>query len=382
MAASFELTYKMQRWHLFCKVIDNFGDIGVCWRLARQLVAQHQKAVTLFVDDLTSFKPLCPALNPGLAEQTLEGVQVRHWTQPLVQVTPGDVVIEAFGCHLPASYIAAMQLSKPQWINLEYLSAEDWVEDYHLNQSPVHGLKKTFFFPGFNANTGGLLWDSALISLAEQARAPDWRARYLQPLGLDPTKAEWLISLFAYENAALPDLLNNLKQAPHWVTLLVPQGRISSGVERWLGKPLIPGQPVRHERLCLAAVPFMSQPQYDRMLASCDVNFVRGEESFVRAQMLGRPFVWHIYPQADDAHLIKLEAFLAQYLAQAPEALRRACLLAHQAWNQPGAAPSQAFSQWLKHLPEARNHAVQWQHAQMRQGDLASNIVQFCTNTL
>ena len=26
-------------WDIFCSVVDNFGDIGVTWRLARQLVA-------------------------------------------------------------------------------------------------------------------------------------------------------------------------------------------------------------------------------------------------------------------------------------------------------------------------------------------------------
>ncbi|HET9045379.1 MAG TPA: elongation factor P maturation arginine rhamnosyltransferase EarP, partial [Casimicrobiaceae bacterium] len=41
-----------QRWDVFCKVVDNFGDAGVCWRLARQLVAEHDLAVTLWIDVL------------------------------------------------------------------------------------------------------------------------------------------------------------------------------------------------------------------------------------------------------------------------------------------------------------------------------------------
>lgn len=370
----------MRSWHLFCKVIDNYGDIGVCWRLAQQLVHQHQRRVTLFVDDLVSFKALCPALNTQLDSQTINGVLVRLWSQPLPQIPPAEVVIEAFGCHLPERYISAMQQTQPIWINLEYLSAESWVEDYHLGQSPVHGLRKTFFFPGFSAHTGGLLWDQALIRLSQQAQAPNWREHFLAPLGLDHQRAELLVSLFAYENAALPDLLNCLKRQPLWVTLLVPEGRISAGVAHWLGETLEIGQKVQRERLTLAALPFMQQAEYDRLLASCDFNFVRGEESFVRSQMLARPFIWHIYPQQDNAHQIKLEAFLDSYLAQAPQPLARACRQAHQAWNQPQVGASDDFSRWLKLLPAAQAHARHWQQQQQNHGDLASNLVQFCTN--
>ncbi|MBY0444112.1 MAG: elongation factor P maturation arginine rhamnosyltransferase EarP, partial [Burkholderiales bacterium] len=38
------------RWDIFCRVIDNYGDIGVCWRLARQLSFEHGFAVRLMVD--------------------------------------------------------------------------------------------------------------------------------------------------------------------------------------------------------------------------------------------------------------------------------------------------------------------------------------------
>ena len=45
-------------WDIFCTVVDNYGDIGVCWRLARQLAAEHGFAVRLWVDDLASFARL------------------------------------------------------------------------------------------------------------------------------------------------------------------------------------------------------------------------------------------------------------------------------------------------------------------------------------
>ena len=42
-------------WDIFCTVIDNYGDIGICWRLARQLRVDDGQRVRLWVDDLTSF---------------------------------------------------------------------------------------------------------------------------------------------------------------------------------------------------------------------------------------------------------------------------------------------------------------------------------------
>ena len=63
------------------------------------------------------------------------------------------------------------------------------------------------------------------------------------------------------------------------------------------------------------------------MLWACDLNLVRGEDSLVRALWAGQPFVWHIYPQHDNAHHAKLDAFL-DWL-DAPESLRRF----HHAWN-------------------------------------------------
>ena len=51
------------QWDVFCAVVDNYGDIGVCWRLSRQLAAEHGIAVRLWVDDLKPFARLCPAVD-------------------------------------------------------------------------------------------------------------------------------------------------------------------------------------------------------------------------------------------------------------------------------------------------------------------------------
>ncbi|MBB3167254.1 elongation factor P maturation arginine rhamnosyltransferase EarP [Simiduia aestuariiviva] len=366
-----------QNWHIFCRVIDNFGDIGVCWRLSRQLAHQFRRSVTLWVDDLHSFQALCEAVDPTRAHQCIDAVQVRHWQDPLPHCEPADVVIEAFGCHLPEDYIRRMTRHRPLWINLEYLSAEAWVKDYHLNQSPVHGLRKTFFFPGFEAGTGGLLWEPQLQELAhaDDAARNAWR----QQLGL-PESPGLTVSLFAYENAALPDLLQALAEHASPCTLAVPQGRMGAGVAHWLGHDLAAGDRYQRNGLTLVGLPFLQQPEYDQLLALCDLNFVRGEDSFVRTQMLGRPFVWHIYPQEESAHLAKLDAFLSLYTRDMPSPLAASLHTAHQQWNQPQHTQSLPWQTLLEQLPSWRRHALSWREKLQMHGDLASNIVHFCTN--
>ena len=145
----------MWRWDVFCTVVDNYGDIGTCWRLVQQLADEYQADVRLWIDNLESFACLCPSILTDAAVQHVGSIEIRHWPSDFPIVEPADVVVEAFGCELPASYIAAMarQTLAPVWINLEYLSAEAWVEDCHLLNSPHPSLPlaKSFFFPGFTS---------------------------------------------------------------------------------------------------------------------------------------------------------------------------------------------------------------------------------------
>lgn len=160
-------------WDLFCRVIDNYGDIGVCWRLAADLGARGQR-VRLWVDDRSALAWMAPS--------GAEGVEVRDWREPLPDAEPGDVVVEAFACDPPASFVAAMARRQPApvWINLEYLSAEPWVERCHglpspQWQGPAAGLRKWFFHPGFTAATGGLLREPGLLAQRAAFDAPAWR---------------------------------------------------------------------------------------------------------------------------------------------------------------------------------------------------------------
>lgn len=163
----------LSSWDLFCRVVDNYGDIGVCWRLARQLVQEHGHTVRLWVDDLRAFERLCPAVDTAAAAQRVSGVDIRRWSDDAgvaallaedAHAAPHDVVVEAFACDIPEPMLqrmadAARQGRAPIWINLEYLSAEDWVATHHAMQSPHPRLPlvKHFFFPGMARGTGGVL---------------------------------------------------------------------------------------------------------------------------------------------------------------------------------------------------------------------------------
>jgi len=375
---------------LFCAVIDNFGDIGVCWRLARQLASEHGWQVRLFVDDLHTFHRLNPALSVTRATQTVDGVVVEHWHDPThtgdaLQIA--DVVIEAFACELPPAYVAAMaeRARAPVWLNLEYLSAEDWVAEFHLRPSPHprYPLTKTFFFPGLGTGTGGVLKERGLDAARDafesspEARAAWWR----QATGGPPPAADaTVISLFAYENPAVDALLAQWCESATPIVLLVPEGRISGAVARFFGTTSF-GALAHATRGALRAhgLAFTDQAGYDRLLWASDVNFARGEDSFVRAQWAARPFVWHIYPQADDAHLPKLDAALEHYARALPDAPRDALTRLWHAWNGRGTPDWPAFA---RHLPQLTARARDWAAELAAPGDLAGNLAEFAKSQL
>ena len=303
-------------WDVFCQVIDNFGDIGVCWRLCAQLAARGER-VRLWTDDASALAWMAPGGQPG--------VEVLPWPSHAPAGGPGDVVIEAFGCEIAPDFVAAIahtssaggqKHSKPLWINLEYLSAESYVERSHRlpslqSSGPGAGCTRWFFYPGFTPRTGGLLREAGLAERQSAFNRPAWRA------GRGIGAQDCAVSLFCYEPAGLPPLLEQLASRSD-VRLLATPGRATAAVQAL--QPQHPSLQVQY----LAPCP---QPAFDEMLWACDLNCVRGEDSLVRALWAGQPFVWHIYPQDDGAHHAKLQAFL-DWL-DAPPSLRRF----HDVWN-------------------------------------------------
>jgi uncharacterized repeat protein (TIGR03837 family) len=375
---------------IFCAVVDNFGDIGVCWRLARQLAAEHGWQVRIFVDDLHAFQRLCPELDTGKTRQSIGGIVIEHWHEPSMSeatLQVADVVIEAFACEIPHVYVAAMvgREPAPVWLNLEYLSAEDWVADFHLRRSPHPRLPltKTFFFPGLGAGTGGVLKERDLDATRTAFEAsPEQRAAWWQAAaGTPPPQADaTVISLFAYENPAVDALLEQWRDHATPIVLLVPEGRISGALARFFGLPAFAaGTCAQRGNLRAHALAFTRQSDYDKLLWASDVNFVRGEDSFVRAQWAARPFVWHIYPQADDAHLPKLDAALAHYAGRLPKPARDALARFWHAWNSAG---NPDWAEFNHNRETYRRRAANWARELAAPGDLAGNLAEFAKTQL
>ncbi len=371
-------------WDIFCTVVDNYGDIGVTWRLARQLVAEHPCAVRLWVDDLRAFERLCPELDISASQQWQQGVDVRHWPADWQATDAADVVVAAFACQLPHAYMEAMAARErtPLWLNLDYLSAEDWIVGCHgLPSVKFQHVQKYFFFPGFQPGTGGLLRERELLVRREQFQAnPVAQREFLQGLGVERAPEACLISLFAYENAGLADWLEVMANAAQATHLLVPEGRVLGDVARWLGQPeLAVGDVQQRGALTVQVLPFVRQDQYDLLLWCCDFNAVRGEDSFVRAQWAARPMLWHIYQQEEEAHLDKLEAFLTLYTNAMSPAARAALEGLWRAWNS-GEGMAAAWVGAQEHWPELQNHARAWSLEQSLRADLAAALVQFYLN--
>lgn len=370
------------RCDIFCAVVDNYGDIGVCWRLARQLANEHDVAVRLWVDDLASLRRLCPQIDADLPTQYQRGVEVRQWTAYFADVETADLVIEAFACELPESYVQAMaaQEHKPVWINLEYLSAEDWVDGCHKLPSPHPRLPlvKYFFFPGFTAGTGGLLLEHDLIARRDAfQRDPQAIAAYWQALGVpQPQAGELRVSLFGYENSALPALLQTWERDAQPWTCLVPEGRMLPQVAAYFGQQQgRAGDRWRRGNLSVQVLPFVAQEHYDELLWACDINFVRGEDSFVRAQWAGRPCIWHIYPQHDGVHMQKLRAFMARYCAGMPADAVQALQNLWKWWNgEPGLLSG--WNDFVAFRSMLAQHAQAWAIT-LSGNNLALNLLDF-----
>ena len=353
------------RWDIFCQIVDNYGDAGICWRLARSLSSLHGQEVRIFCNDLPTLNLLASGSNEALSHK----IDLQPWEASYNNarhpVKTPDVVIEAFACDLPERYLAGLFIApiKPIIINLEYLSAEPWISEFHAKASPQsHGISKYFFFPGFQDDVGGLLLDPIP---PEGAQVAHLIPKSLQSIWLKLRPGAKRISIFCYPGAPLRKWLEDLGALGRNVDVLLTHGHAEL--------LNLPGEKAIHlpANIQLLSMPFVSQDEYDWVLSQCDFNIIRGEDSFIRAQLAGKPFIWHIYPQEDSAHEVKLAAFLDLYLENASQELRLATIAA-MTWAMP--------SQWLQSLDAWHSHSIAWRtHILKKQedGGLAARLMRF-----
>ncbi|MGB9149466.1 MAG: elongation factor P maturation arginine rhamnosyltransferase EarP [Burkholderiales bacterium] len=369
---------------IFCKVVDNYGDVGVAWRLTRQLESEQGFNVRFWVDNLATLAQICAEVDAAKDRQNVGGIEIRRWSIPFPESNPAEIVIETFGCNLPENYVIAMahRAHQPAWINLDYLSAENWIDSHHMLPSPHPrlALTKYYFFPGFTDQTGGLLRERDLL-VRRDAFQQDKNAHAIlwHKLGVPPpAQGELRVSLFCYENPGLPELLQSWSTGRQPITCLVPDGVARESVAKFFaGEICTQRKSLTRGQLTVHTIPFTNQDKYDLLLWACDVNFVRGEDSFVRAQWAARPFVWHIYPQQENAHWVKLNAFIDLYVTGMPAEHAAAVRDFWRAFNA-GRGAGAAWDAFADHFIHMDTYNRKWSAQLASRTDLASGLAEIC----
>jgi hypothetical protein len=262
---------------IFCQVIDYFGDVAVAYRLARALQASDPSyRIRFFCTHVQIVHQLYPNRTNSIALYAFDSIPTES----------ADVAIEAFACTLPTGYVLPRLI-----INLEYLTAESWIAEYHLQESigMNQAGKKLFFFPSFTSSEGSLIHgDFVSLLPARTAHVSQHKRAITQELTLPQHFEErpWLLLyLYELEASCLADLCNSFAV----IVVGLPDMAIQS---KWLV-----------QRRC-------SQDQFDTLITISDRLLIRGEDSLSRAMLGGRPFLWQAYRQEEAYHLVKLEALL------------------------------------------------------------------------
>ena len=286
---------------IFCQVIDNYGDVGVAYRLAREFKRVYPNKKLRFVINKTEELNLI---------RKSEDIEIILYKDISKIENSADLIIESFGCEIPKKYMDKALKNSKLIINLEYFSAEKWVDDFHLQESFLGGkLKKYFFIPGLSEKSGGILLDNEFLERKKKVEAN--KEYYLEKFEIKE-KYDLIGSVFSYEKN-FDSLIEELKKLDKKIILLI----LSEKTQKNFIKYFDNGN--NYDKIKFVKLPFFTYDKYEELLALCDFNLVRGEDSFVRALLLGKPFLWHIYPQDENTHIKKLESFLEKYCSNNKE---------------------------------------------------------------
>ncbi|UOF94097.1 MAG: elongation factor P maturation arginine rhamnosyltransferase EarP [Bordetella sp.] len=360
---------------IFCRVLNNYGDIGFCWRLSQQLLLNNQIwKIRIWVDNLVSFSKIQPEVNIKKYYQTAMDIEIIWWNKnnPYIKnILPGDIIIETFQCNPPKSFIEAMRNKRLIWIHIEYLTAEPWIDKYHgLTSLNSYGFKKIFFFPGFSKSSGGLIREDFLSQRRDELQN-SWpmQEEFLKNLGIRNSIIEnrrsgtFLCTLFCYPKAPVNELINILEKKQTPTILLIPKGVV----------PNIENKCLPSNKVKIIRIPFVSQSDFDRVLWCSDLNFVRGEDSLIRAIWAARPLVWNIYEQKEKIHFKKLDAWLNKY--PVPLSVKKFI----RAWNKReikimhDSLKESLLINWKRWLKSSKD----WDKKLASQTELSRNLEQF-----
>lgn len=291
---------KIKTIDIFCEVIDNYGDVGVAYRLAREFQRlDSKKNIRLIINRLDEI---------NLIKKSDDEIQILEYSSIDKKIETAELIIECFGCNIPEIYMEKAYYNSKIIINLEYFSSEDWIEDFHLQESILGkgSLRKFFFMPGISQKSGGLLIDKDFIE--RKNKVLQNRDFYLKKYNL-PRNFDLIGSIFSYEKD-FSKLVSYLEKIEKNILLLIMSEKTQKNFIKYFdNKP-------KYDKIKFVKLPFYSYDKYEEILSLCDFNFVRGEDSFARALLLGKPFLWHIYPQTKNTHIIKLNSFLDKYCGE------------------------------------------------------------------
>lgn len=304
---------------IFCEIIDNYGDIGVVYRTAKELQKIFPESkIRVFLNRLDEFKKINSQVL-DLPSQNIDGIEYitfDYLRDNANELLTAQVIIEAFGCQIPEEYMEIAYDNSELLINLEYLSAEDWIEDFHLQSSPLGRgkLKKVFFMPGFTEKSGGVIADSNYLERIQRVleNKEFYEKKYLSDI--EDRENKIIGTLFSYEKNLTP-LLEELKKLDKDVVILAMGEKTQDSLRKILKNFSIEDfrNSLKYGKIEIRFLNFLNQEEYEELINIVDFNFVRGEDSFIRAVLTGKPYMWHIYCQEEYAHMDKIEGFLDKY---------------------------------------------------------------------
>lgn len=304
---------------IFCEIIDNYGDIGVVYRIAKEFYKKYNNKIEIrvFLNRIDEFLKINSRAK-NIEFQNIDGISYityKYLNENIKKFETADVIIEAFGCNIPEVYMEKAYYNSDLMINLEYLSAEDWIEDFHLNLSPVGKgkLKKIFYMPGFTEKSGGIIVDSNYMERIEMVKnnLEFYENKYLKNIDY---QNKLVGTVFSYEKNFEP-LLRDLKKLDRDIVLLAMGKLTQNSLKKILkeNQAEVFGNRWKCDKIEIVMYDFLNQEEYEELINVVDFNFVRGEDSFIRAVLTGKPYIWHIYCQDEYVHMEKLAGFLDKY---------------------------------------------------------------------